>query len=144
MNCNWQTVKEGFRKFAIEWQLCVAQRRALRFNTPMADDETIALRVAVIGGKRHADDFEVIWRDLTIGRIMKRDGIPAQADQWWWGFSFYRRPSLDGDMSGTGSDLDGCKTKFKAAWASIRAGLTDEDIARARAYAEIDVPVRPV
>jgi hypothetical protein len=43
----------------------------------MTDDETIALRVTVIGGKRHADDFEVIWRDLPIGRIMKRSGVPS-------------------------------------------------------------------
>jgi hypothetical protein len=34
-------------------------------------------RVTVIGGKRHADDYEVIWRGLTIGRIMKRSGVPS-------------------------------------------------------------------
>jgi hypothetical protein len=36
----------------------------------MTADETIALRVTGIGGKRWPDDFTVIWRTLSIGRIM--------------------------------------------------------------------------
>ncbi len=32
-------------------------------DDPMPDDETIALRVIVIGGQKYAD-FIVIWRDL--------------------------------------------------------------------------------
>jgi hypothetical protein len=39
--------------------------------------ETIALRVTVIGGQRYADDFTVIWRGLSIGRIMKSSGVPS-------------------------------------------------------------------
>lgn len=63
---------------------------------------------------------------------MKRSGVPTQADQWWWGFTFYGMPSLT-RASGTGSDLEDCKAKFKiAAWARIRADLTDADIAKAR------------
>jgi hypothetical protein len=27
----------------------------------VTDDETISLRVTVIGGKRHPDDYQVIW-----------------------------------------------------------------------------------
>ena len=80
----------------------------------MTDDETLTLRATVIGGKRHPD-YTVIWRDLPIGRIMKSSGAPSQADQWWWGFTFYRRPSLGVD-SGHGTDLEDCKAKFKIAW----------------------------
>jgi hypothetical protein len=36
----------------------------------VTDDETIALRATVIAGKRY-DDFTVIWRGLSIGRIMQ-------------------------------------------------------------------------
>ncbi len=61
---------------------------------------------------------------------MQRSGVPAQADHWWYGFTFYGPPWL-GSYSGTGSDLDDCKTKFKAAWTRIRAELTDADIAKA-------------
>jgi len=53
MNCNWQTVKEGFREFAIEWQLCVPSVQRCASIPLWPDDETIALRVTVIGGKRH-------------------------------------------------------------------------------------------
>ena len=45
------------------------------------------------------------------------------------------RPS-SADDSGTGHDLDDAKAKFREGWASIRAGLTELDIARARHYAE--------
>jgi hypothetical protein len=38
--------------------------------------------------------------------------------------------SLDVD-SGNGKDLDDCKAKFLIAWTRIRAGLTNEDIAKA-------------
>jgi hypothetical protein len=93
-------------------------------------DETLTLRTTEIGGKRHADDFTVIWRDLPIGRTMKSSGVPSQAEQWRWGFTFYRRPSLGVD-SGTGTDLEDCKARFKIAWTRIRAGLTDADIAKA-------------
>jgi hypothetical protein len=32
----------------------------------MIDDETIALRVTVIGGARYPNDFTVFWRGLPI------------------------------------------------------------------------------
>jgi hypothetical protein len=71
MNSNRQTVKEGFRReFAKEWQLRMK-----------IDDETIALRVAVIAGQPYADDYTVIWRGLSIGRIMKSSGVPAHVPQ---------------------------------------------------------------
>jgi hypothetical protein len=37
----------------------------------MTDPETIALRVTVIGGKRWPDDYTVIWRGMSIGRIIR-------------------------------------------------------------------------
>jgi hypothetical protein len=43
----------------------------------MTDDETIALRATVIAGKRYDDDFTVIWRGMSIGRIMQASGVPA-------------------------------------------------------------------
>ncbi len=93
----------------------------------MTGPETIALRVTQIGGRsHHADDFTVIWRGIPIGRIMK----VGRGARWWWGCNVYDHPSLDDD-TGNGIDLDDCKTKFLIAWTRIRAGLTDEDIARA-------------
>ena len=96
----------------------------------MTDLETIALRKTLIGGQSYEDDFTVLWGELPIGRIMKRSGVPSRADQRWYGFTFYGPPSL-GSCSGTGTDPDDCKAKFKVAWTRIRADLTDADIAKA-------------
>jgi hypothetical protein len=98
-------------------------------KSPMTDDdETIYLRATVIGGKRWPDDYTVIWRGLTIGRIMLAPGLPRHVPQWRWTCNFYGKP---GGGNGSGSDLDDCKLRFRATWASVAAGLTTEDIARA-------------
>ena len=97
----------------------------------MLDSETIAIDVTEIAGKSYPDDYTVIWYGLPIGRIRKNPGLPAHVDQWSWGCNVDGRPSLRRD-SGQGTDLEDCKAKFKAAWARIRAGLTDRDIAKAQ------------
>ena len=66
---------------------------------------------------------------------MKAIGGSSDREQWAWNVYLYGRPS-SADDSGTGRDLDGAKAKVREAWARIRAGLTEFDIARARHYAE--------
>ena len=34
-------------------------------------------RATVIAGKRYEDDYTVIWRGLSIGRIMQASGVPS-------------------------------------------------------------------
>ena len=53
------------------------------------DTETIALRATVIGGNDYPDDYQVIWRGRSIGRIMKGSGSPNHAPQWWWKCNTY-------------------------------------------------------
>jgi hypothetical protein len=91
----------------------------------MTDDEAIALRATVIGG--WPDDYTVIWRTLPIGRIMLAPGLPPHVPQWRWTCNVCGKP---GGGSGSGDDLENCKRQFRAAWAALRAGLTEEDIAR--------------
>jgi hypothetical protein len=98
-------------------------------------DETLTIRVTVIGGQRCADDFIVIWRGLTIGRIMLASGTPSGRPQWTWSCCLGGRPTRGGE-SGTGTGFGDCKRQFREAWERIRATLTDQDIARARSYAE--------
>jgi hypothetical protein len=74
--------------------------------------ETIALRVTVIGGQHYADDYQVIWRGLPIGRIMKASGVPAHAPQWSWTCNVYGKP---GGASGNGTDLNDRTAKFMIA-----------------------------
>jgi len=35
----------------------------------MSDPETLTLRTTVIAGIHYADDYAVVWRGLSIGRI---------------------------------------------------------------------------
>jgi hypothetical protein len=50
-----------------------------RFNAaPWRDSETLVLRATVIAGRRYADDFEVVWRGMAIGRIMRASGGPTE------------------------------------------------------------------
>ena len=81
--------------------------------------ETISLRATVIDGNGYPDDYQIFWRGLLIGRIMKGTGSPNHAPQWWWECNAYG-PLLGGG-SGTGVDLYDCKARFKMAWAGMRA-----------------------
>jgi hypothetical protein len=56
------------------------------------DPETIALRATVIASKRYDDDHTVIWREMSIGRIMKAGGVPAHLAQWSWSCSVHGKP----------------------------------------------------
>jgi hypothetical protein len=98
----------------------------------MTDDlESVALRSTVIDGQRQEDDYEVIWRGLPIGRIMK----PPSDPHWWWGCNVYGQPLAASDR-GPGINFKDCQIRFKIAWARIRAGLTEEDISIAARHAE--------
>lgn len=101
----------------------------------VTDSETVTLRTTVIGGIRYADDYAVIWRGMPIGRIMKATGAASGQPRWSWTCSVHGRPSGAHD-AGTGRDLGDAKAQFRTASARIRAGLTEEDIARAQQYAE--------
>jgi hypothetical protein len=105
----------------------------------MLDNETITIQVTKINGTSYRHDYTVIWRGLPIGRIRKNPGLPAHIDQWSWGCNVYGQPSLSQD-SGQGTDLEDCKAKFKIAWARVRAGLTDRDIAKAQRCGEGNRP----
>jgi PilZ domain len=91
----------------------------------MTDDlESVALRPTVVDGRRQEDDFEVIWRGLPIGRIMKPPGEP----HWWWGCNVYGQPLGPNDR-GPGINFKDCQFRFKLAWARIRAALTEDSVA---------------
>ena len=91
------------------------------------DPETIALRATVIGGQRYADDHGDVaqharWQD----HASTRPAAPCSAMAM-----DLQRLRQAGRWGGNGTDLDDCKAKFKIAWAQIRAGLTDADVAKA-------------
>jgi hypothetical protein len=95
------------------------------------DLESVAMRPAVIDGQRQEDNYEVIWRGLPIGRIMK----PPGELHWWWGCNVYGQPQEASDR-GQGINFKDCQLRFKIAWTRIRAALTEEDISVAVRHAQ--------
>jgi len=95
------------------------------------DSESVAVRPTVIDGQRQEDDYELIWRGLPIGGIMKPPGDP----HWWWGCNVYGQPQAANDR-GPGINFKDCQLRFKIAWTRIRAGLTDEAISVAVRHAQ--------
>jgi hypothetical protein len=102
----------------------------------MSAPETLTLRATAIAGERYADDYAVIWRGMSVGRIMLGNGAPHDRPQWIWSCHVHGRPQGSDDR-GTGADLDDCKLKFRKARARIRARLTDQDIADAQQIAAV-------
>jgi hypothetical protein len=50
----------------------------------MTDDETLTLRATVIGGKRHPDDYTVIWRELpNVYRPDQANAEPTGRHRQW-------------------------------------------------------------
>jgi len=91
-------------------------------------DESLTMRATVIAGQRYADDYAVIWRGMWIGRILRGAGAPHGTPPWSWSCHLPGRPQGNDDR-GNAVDLDDAKQQFKAAWARIRAGLSEADIA---------------
>jgi hypothetical protein len=106
----------------------------------MTRPETLTLRFTVIGGERCANDYQVIWRGMSIGRIRRTSDV-AGAPQWVWNCAVTGRPCRS-DESGDANSLNDAKARFRTVWESIRAKLTEDDIARARRYAEASAEAR--
>lgn len=96
----------------------------------MTDDQ-LRLRPTLIAGETAPDDYQVFWRELPIGRILKQPGVPMGRPNWHWGVAFPGRPQPAGHR-GNCSDLDECKRRFKAIWAGIRPRLSEADIDAAK------------
>jgi hypothetical protein len=98
----------------------------------MTDDlESIALRPTVVDGQTMADDYEVVWRGMPVGRIMKQLDSP----HWWWGCNVYGQPPVPNDR-GPAINFKDCQVRFKLAWSRIRPTLTEEAITVAMRHAE--------
>jgi hypothetical protein len=102
----------------------------------MPAPETLTMRQTVIAGKRYADDYAVIWRGMSVGRILLGNGAPHDRPQWTWFCHVHGRPQGSDDR-GSAGDLIDAKAKSKEAWARIRASLTDQDIADAQQIAAV-------
>jgi len=112
-----------------------SSRERIRIHPVMTDEETLELRPNIIDGVRQDDDFEVIWRGLPIGRILKEPSSP----HWWWGCNVYGQPPTPNDR-GPAINFKDCQVRFRLAWARMRSTLTEQDIAIAARHAEGRAP----
>lgn len=103
----------------------------------MKDPDQLFLRPTVIAGERGDDDYQVIWRGIPIGRILKQPGVPHGRPNWSWGIIFPHKPQHSW-MRGLESDLAECKRRFEVTWSGIRDALTPADIDPARQQAADD------
>jgi hypothetical protein len=108
---------------------------------PPADH--LALRATVIAGETARDDYQVIWSELPIGRIMRQAGMPPGRPSWSWSIIFTHRPQLAWHK-GFGVDLEDAKKLFRLAWSTVHRELTqaDVDVEKAQDRADADRPWR--
>jgi NAD(P)-dependent dehydrogenase (short-subunit alcohol dehydrogenase family) len=63
----------------------------------MSAPETLTLRATAIAGQRYADDYAMIWRGMSVGRIMLGNGAPHDRPQWTWSCRVHSRPQGNDD-----------------------------------------------
>jgi hypothetical protein len=85
----------------------------------MTDSEALTLRVTVIGGERCANDYQVIWRGMSIGRIRRTNDV-AGAPQWVWN-CYVNGRRCRADESGDANSLDDAKARFRNAFVASAA-----------------------
>ncbi len=95
------------------------------------DPDAIALRPTAIGGVRQENNFEVVWRGFSVGRIMKQ----ADGPHWWWACTVYGLPATANDR-GQAINYKDCQVRFRLAWTRIRPTLTEETIQAAMQHAQ--------
>ena len=91
------------------------------------DAEQLTLRKMTFEGIPYDDDWLVKWQGLNVGRILKQSGVTTGVPAWFWGINVSGMPQ-PAHWKGNGTGLADCQRQFKAAWATVRAGLSDEQI----------------
>jgi hypothetical protein len=72
----------------------------------MSAPETLTLRPTVIAGVRYADDYQVRWRALPVGRIVFGSGAPHDRPPWSWSCTHPLGPDRGGDRPCAASRRD--------------------------------------
>jgi hypothetical protein len=67
--------------------------------------ETLTLRATAIAGERYTDDYAVIWRGMSVGRILLGSGAPHDRPQWTWFCHVHGRPQGGDDRGNAATSL---------------------------------------
>src|SRR3954470_16037728 len=62
---------------------------------------------------RHQESWHIYYRDICVGWIGERAGVPKSVDQWGWTCGFYPR---DRHVSATAQSFDQARADFDLAW----------------------------
>jgi len=62
------------------------------------------------------DCWDIYFRDVHVGTIARRAGVPVDTDQWGWHVGFYPGTDPGTGRSGIGATFDEAKARFEAAW----------------------------
>ncbi|MCK1296968.1 hypothetical protein IVB33_03095 [Bradyrhizobium sp. 24] len=93
----------------------------------MSDDLTMR---RTVGGETAPDDYEVIWDELSIGRIFRGVGV-AGINGWSWSVFLPNVPQRDQHRGGAGS-LAEAKARFRNAWDDLHGQISYDEIRKAR------------
>ncbi|MHC6151191.1 hypothetical protein [Bradyrhizobium elkanii] len=71
------------------------------------------------------EKWSILYRDVVVGSIGLRKGVPNHADQWEWKCGFY--PGSDRSTGGPAATFDDRRAGFEAAWGALLPTLTEAD-----------------
>jgi hypothetical protein len=77
------------------------------------------------------ESWKVYYRDIHVGTIGKRSGIPNDVDPWGWICGFYPGSEPGEHRDGTGATFDEARAGFEEACQTFLAQQTEADF---RAY----------
>jgi hypothetical protein len=90
----------------------------------------LTLRRTVIADRPNPDDYQVIWDDLSIGRIFKQVDVGG-ANAWSWS-CFLPNVPQGSQHRGREASLDAAKASFRTAWTDLQTQISYAQIREAR------------
>ena len=98
-------------------QTADALARALN-TLPGSNPNRLILRSAQkrSGGDWSDDDYDVVWKGLTVGRIYCLPFAPPSGRPWFWGIEFFSRAAGTLQYDGHAETREAAMAAFRAAW----------------------------
>jgi hypothetical protein len=75
----------------------------------------------------HQETWLIHYRDVRVGRIAIRAGVPLDVDQWGWSCGIYPTAGSHRDDNGTAPNFKKARRDFDAAWRVLLPKLTEAD-----------------
>jgi hypothetical protein len=83
---------------------------------------------------RREECWLIFYRDVHVGTIVIRSGIPHDQAPWGWRCGFYPGSEPGECASGTAATFEQARADFEAAWRELLPELTEADFAEYRRH----------